>query len=130
MASIFTLIIQKKIPAYKIAENEYCFSFLDINPSSRGHTLVIPKIEIDYLFHLPPSIYSCLFQFTRTIAQAIDRSLKPKRTGIIVEGMEITHSHIHLIPIYTSSQIFSLGKKVTLKDEEMKDIAQKITSQI
>ena len=130
MASIFTLIIQGKVPSYKIAENNYCFSFLDINPASFGHTLVIPKMQIDYLFDVPDPVYTELFLFSKSIAHAIDQALKPKRTGIIVEGMEVAHAHIHLIPIYSEEQTFSLGKKIILKNQEMKVLAQKIASHI
>jgi len=110
MPTIFTRIINGEIPCYKIAENETCFAFLDINPVSKGHTLVVPKVETDYLFNLKDEELSELIAFAKPIAKAIDKAFGTIRTGVIVEGMLVPHAHIHLIPIYSDSQKFSLGQ--------------------
>lgn len=130
MASIFTKIVKGELPSYKIAENETHLAFLDINPASRGHTLVIPKIEIDYLFDLPDALLTETVLFAKEVAEVMDNVLKPIRTGIIVEGLEVPHAHIHLIPIYEETQDFSLGKKVELSGDEMAEIAKSISEQI
>lgn len=128
MASIFTKIIRGEIPCYKIAENEHCFAFLDINPIAKGHTLVIPKKEIDYLFDLDDVTLHALMDFAKPIAKAIDAVLAPIRTGIIVEGLLVPHAHVHLIPIYTESQNVSLqAPKIELDKKEMAEIAKKIS---
>ncbi|MEX0778573.1 MAG: HIT family protein [Balneolales bacterium] len=126
MSTIFTRIIQGEIPANKIAEDEHHFAFLDINPSSKGHTLVVPKVEIDYIFDVPDERLRGLILFAKPIAHAIDKALGTKRTGIIVEGMEVPHAHIHLIPIYDEKQEFSLKASVEVGEEEMKEIAANI----
>lgn len=131
MASIFTKIIKGEIPCYKIAENEHCFAFLDINPVSKGHTLVIPKKEIDYLFDLDDVTLHALMDFAKPIAKAIDAVLAPIRTGIIVEGLLVPHAHAHLIPIYTESQNVSLqAPKIELDKNEMAEIAKKISEEL
>lgn len=126
MASIFTKIINGELPCYKIAEDEHHFAFLDINPASAGHTLVIPKEETDYIFDLPQERLKSLIAFAKTVAKAIDKATGCLRTGIVVEGMEVPHAHIHLIPIYDRHQNFSLGKKTNLSSEEMENMAKKI----
>jgi len=126
MASIFTKIIQGEIPCYKIAEDEHHFAFLDINPASKGHTLVIPKEETDYLFDLNDERLQSLIAFAKPIAHALDKAMGCIRTGLVVEGMEVPHAHIHLIPIYNPKQAFSLGKKVNLTKEEMEAITADI----
>lgn len=130
MASIFSRIIKGEIPSYKIAENEHYYAFLDINPAARGHTLVIPKAETDYIFDLDEDILAGLHVFAGKVARAIDEALEPLRTGVIVEGMEVPHAHIHLIPIYSPQQNFSLGKKTDLSDDEMKEIARSISEKV
>jgi histidine triad (HIT) family protein len=130
MASIFTKIVQGEIPCYKIAENEYYFSFLDINPVAEGHTLVIPKKEIDYIFDLEDEQLNGLIQFSKTIALGIDKALGTIRTGIVVEGMEVPHAHIHLIPIYFEGQPISLGRKTEISKERMREIAEMINKAI
>ena len=126
MASIFSKIIKGEIPSYKIAEDEKHYAFLDINPAAKGHTLCIPKREVDYLFDLKPSELADLTRFSQEVAIAIDKALKPIRTGVIVEGMEVPHAHIHLIPIYKESQAFSLGKKVDVSADEMTKLSKQI----
>lgn len=129
MATIFTRIIKGEIPCYKIAETESHIAFLDINPIAAGHTLVVPKQEIDYLYDLPDDLLADTFIFAKKIAHAIDRSLQPIRTGVIVEGLEVPHAHVHLVPIYKESQNLSLRNKVTISKEEMVDIAEKIKNE-
>jgi histidine triad (HIT) family protein len=130
MSSIFTKIIEGEIPSYKIAEDEKHYAFLDINPAAKGHTLCIPKHEVDYLFDLSSDELSALTLFSQKVARAIDQALQPLRTGVIVEGLEVPHAHIHLIPIYEATQAFSLGKKVEIKEEEMKQLAQQISDKV
>ncbi len=130
MASIFTKIITGEIPCYKIAENEHYFSFLDINPIAEGHTLVIPKKEVDYIFDLDNGSLEGLMVFAKKIARAIDTSLGTIRTGIIVEGLEVPHAHIHLIPIYFEGQAVSLGKKTEVDESRMKEIASLISKAV
>lgn len=130
MATIFTRIINGDIPCYKIAENDRFFAFLDINPSSEGHTLVVPKRETDYLFDLDRETLADMVLFARDIGKAMDRALGCLRTGIIVQGLEVPHAHIHLIPIYKASQTFSLGKKVDLPEGRMKEVAAGIRSEL
>ena len=130
MASIFTKIIQGEIPCYKIAENEHYFSFLDINPVAEGHTLVIPKKEIDYIFDVDDEQLNGLIQFSKKIALGIDKALGTIRTGIVVEGMEVPHAHIHLIPIYFEGQPISLGRKTEITKERMREVAAMINKAI
>jgi histidine triad (HIT) family protein len=130
MASIFTKIVQGEIPCYKIAENEHYFSFLDINPVAEGHTLVIPKKEIDYIFDVDDEQLKGLIQFSKKIALGIDKALGTIRTGIVVEGMEVPHAHIHLIPIYFEGQPISLGRKTEITKERMQEIAEMINKAI
>lgn len=130
MATIFTKIIRGDIPSYKIAENDHFYAFLDINPSSKGHTLVVPKKETDYLFDLGDEELSRMVLYSKEIAGAMDRALGCIRTGVIVQGLEVPHAHIHLIPIYKTSQPFSLGKKVDLSEEDMEQVAAKIRDEL
>ena len=130
MATIFTKIIQGEIPCYKIAENESHIAFLDINPVAEGHTLVVPKKEIDYLFDLPDSLLTDTILFAKKVALAMDLALKPNRTGVILDGREVPHAHIHLVPIYSDSQSVTLGKKIALSKEKMQEIAGKISAEV
>ena len=130
MASIFSKIINGEIPCYKIAEDEDYFSFLDINPIAEGHALVIPKQEVDYVFDLSDETLHGLISFSKKIAKAIDRSLGTIRTGIIVEGLEVPHAHIHLIPIYFEGQPISLGRKSEVQESRMKEIASLISKAV
>jgi len=128
--TIFTKIIKGEIPSNKIAEDKDHFAFLDISPASKGHVLVIPKQEVDYIFDLDDELLQSLIRFAKPIAKALDRAFKPLRTGIIVEGLEVPHAHIHLIPVYTKTQDFSLGKKVDYSDEKMAEIAAAIRREL
>ena len=126
MATIFTKIIEGEIPCHKVAETEDHLAFLDINPIAEGHTLVVPKREIDYFFDLPDQLYRSTMEFSRNIARAIDRTLNPLRTGIIVQGLEVPHAHLHLVPLYKAHQVMALGHTVEVSEERMKELAEKI----
>jgi len=130
MPSIFTKIVKGEIPSYKIAETDEYFAFLDINPLHRGHTLVIPKLEVDYLFDLPESTYNGLFQFSRKIAAAIENTISCNRIGIAVIGLEVPHAHIHLVPINNIHDIDFKKPRVTLTKEEFEVIALDIASKL
>jgi histidine triad (HIT) family protein len=130
MASIFTKIINGEIPCHKVAENSTHIAFLDINPIAEGHTLVVPKEEIDYLFDLPDDLLESSMVFAKKVAAALDKSLKPIRTGVIVEGLEVPHAHIHLVPIYKESQELSLRNKTEVSGERMKELAALISKAV
>ncbi|MCF8227392.1 MAG: HIT family protein [Bacteroidales bacterium] len=127
MASIFTKIVNGEIPSYKIAENEKCYAFLDINPLAKGHTLVIPKEEIDYLFDIEDDLYKDLFAFGKKVAKAIETVVTCKRIGIAVLGLEVPHAHVHLIPINTIYDIDFKQPKLKFSEEEFKEIAAEIS---
>ncbi|MDG5767448.1 HIT family protein [Balneolales bacterium ANBcel1] len=126
MATIFTKIIKGEIPGYKIAEDDRFYAFLDISPISKGHTLVVPKVETDYLFDLPDDLLAGMMIFAKSVALAMDRSLKPIRTGVIVEGLEVPHAHIHLVPIYDEKQKVALGESIDVPEAEMKALSDKV----
>jgi histidine triad (HIT) family protein len=126
MASIFTKIINGEIPCYKIAEDDRFFAFLDINPLEKGHTLVIPKIETDYIFDLDDDLLSGLHVFAKKIAKAIDKSVNCKRVAVAVLGLEVPHAHIHLIPMNDLSATNFARPKLKLTKEEFETIAEKI----
>lgn len=130
MASIFTKIIQGDIPCYKIAENERFIAFLDINPLSKGHTLVVPKIEIDYLFDLEDDLLGDMMIFAKRVALAIDSTMDCKRVGIAVLGLEVPHAHIHLCPINDLYDIEFSKPKLKLSEEEFKKIAERISAAV
>jgi len=130
MPSIFSKIVKGEIPCFKIAEDENYFSFLDINPIAEGHVLVIPKKEIDYIFDLSNETLSGLMVFSKKIAKAIDSSLGTIRTGIIVEGLEVPHAHIHLVPIYFEGQPMSLGRKTEVSEQRMKEVSELISKAV
>ncbi len=124
--TIFSKIIAGEIPSYKIAENDRFFSFLDIMPLRRGHTLVVPKIEVDNLFDLPTEYLSEWLVFAQPIAKAIEKSFDCNRCGISVVGIEVPHAHMHLIPINTANDLNFVQPKLKLSDEEMREIQKKI----
>ncbi|MBO7724617.1 MAG: HIT family protein [Paludibacteraceae bacterium] len=131
MATIFTKIIKGEIPCYKIAENDKFFAFLDINPMTKGHTLVIPKLtepEEDYIFKLKEETYNGLMSFAREVAIAIEKAVPCKRIGVAVMGMEVPHVHVHLIPINKESDMIISNPKLQLTKEEMSEIAEKIAA--
>jgi histidine triad (HIT) family protein len=128
MASIFTRIINGEIPSYKIAEDENYYAFLDISPLKKGHTLVIPKKEIDYLFDLDDETLGGMMKFSKNIARAIDKSIDCKRVGVVVLGMEVPHAHIHLIPLDKESDASFNQPKLKLSEQEFEETAEKIRS--
>lgn len=127
MESIFTKIINNEIPSYKIAENEYFLAFLDISPLAIGHTLVIPKNQIDYIFDIDSPTYQELWNFAKTTAKMIENAIPCKRIGIAVIGLEVPHAHIHLVPINNVADINFAKEKLSLSPEEMKEICDRIT---
>ncbi len=130
MATIFTRIIKGEIPCYKIAEDENCFAFLDINPLMAGHTLVVPKIEVDYIYDLPDNRLSELFLFSKKIATAIEVAIPCERIGIAVIGLEVPHAHIHLCPINQVHDLdFSNPRKV-FSASEFAEFAEKIKANL
>lgn len=129
MASIFTKIINGEIPCYKVAENEDFFAFLDISPNSIGHTLVVPKKEVDKLFDLDRETYKGLMTYSRKIAIALEKTVSCNRIGMTVIGLEVPHVHVHLIPLNTMADM-QFQKKVSMSKEEFEEIAKEITSNL
>ncbi len=130
MATIFSRIIAGEIPCYKVAEDEKNFAFLDINPVNKGHVLVVPKTENDYIFNLSDEDYVSLTLFARKIAKAMERAIPCKRIGVTVIGLEVPHAHIHLIPIEEEKDMYFNKPKLTLPAEEMQQIASAIASKM
>lgn len=126
MASIFTKIIHREIPAEIIAEDENYIAFLDIMPLVKGHVLVVPKIEVDYIFDLDPKLLSGLHLFAQTVAKAIDKTIKCTRVGVAVIGLEVPHVHVHLVPLRTMDDINFTRPKLKLTSEELSEIANQI----
>lgn len=124
--SIFTKIINKEIPAYIIDENDDFIAFLDVFPLTKGHVLVVPKKQVDYIFDLEPAIYSGLWLFANTIAKRLEKAIPCKRIGIAVIGLEVPHAHIHLIPLQSVEDINFTRLKLKLSKEEMEEILLKI----
>jgi histidine triad (HIT) family protein len=129
MPSIFTRIINGEIPSYKIDEDEHCYAFLDINPNAVGHTLCVPKKEVDKLFDLDQEIYMHLMQFSKRIAAALEQAVPCKRVGMAVVGLEVPHAHVHLIPIHRMTDM-SFQTKVKMQEEDFISLAKKIRSKI
>lgn len=128
MSSIFSKIVKGEIPAFKIAEDEKHLAFLDINPLRKGHTLVIPKKETNYLFDLSPEELSALWQFAQRVAKAIDKTISCERVGVAVIGLEVPHAHIHLIPINGVHDIDFSQPKLQFSKEENREIAETISA--
>ncbi len=128
MATIFSKIVSGEIPCYKVAENEKFIAFLDINPLAKGHTLVIPKKEVDYLFDMNKTHYADFFLFARQVALAIGKSIPCKKVGVAVVGLEVAHAHIHLVPINKIYDMDFSKPKLTLGREEFAEIATRIAS--
>jgi histidine triad (HIT) family protein len=127
MASIFTKIINGEIPSYKVAVDENYYAFLDINPLTKGHTLVVPKKEVNYIFDLDDQTYNGLFVFTKKVSTAINKSVDCIRLGMIVYGLDVPHAHIHLIPIKgIGNELNFNNPKVKLSPEEFKETAERI----
>jgi histidine triad (HIT) family protein len=128
MPSIFTRIISGEIPCYKIAESNHFFAFLDINPLTKGHSLVVPKKEVDYIFDLDDETYLAHFAFARKVAMAIQYVIPCNRIGISVVGLEVPHAHIHLIPMVNAGDMDFSNPRLSLTKNEFEEIAQKISS--
>ncbi|MFA5325474.1 MAG: HIT family protein [Bacteroidales bacterium] len=128
MSSIFTKIVNGEIPSYKVAEDDRFYAFLDISPLTVGHTLVIPKVEVDYIFDLDDKTYNDLFVFAKKVAKAIKLSVPCKRVGVAVLGMEVPHAHIHLIPLQTEGDMDFRKEKKKLSAVEFNEIASKIAT--
>ncbi len=129
MASIFTKIVNGEIPCYKVAETDDFLAFLDVNPNAKGHTLCIPKKEVDKIFDLDESTYNGLMSFSRKVALAIERTIECKRVGISIIGLEVPHVHVHLIPLQTMEDA-RFTSKVSLTPEEFQNIAEAILSNL
>lgn len=125
MSTIFTKIINGEIPSYKVAENDDFYAFLDVNPNAKGHTLVVPKKEVNKLFELDEETYNGLMRFSRKIAIALEKTIPCKRVGMAVIGLEVPHVHVHLIPLEAMQDI-QFKHKVTLKPAEFEAIAKAI----
>jgi histidine triad (HIT) family protein len=130
MATIFSMIAAGQIPSYKIAEDENYYAFLDINPLAKGHTLVIPKKEVDYIFDLDDATYEGLWTFAKKVAAGIKTAIPCKRVGVAVLGMEVPHAHIHLVPLQKEGDLNFRNKKLSLTPEEFQEIAQKIAAAV
>jgi histidine triad (HIT) family protein len=125
--TIFSRIIAGEIPCFKIAEDDNFFAFLDIRPMTKGHTLVVPKLEVDYIFDLEDTTIANMMVFAKKVAKAIEKSVTCTRVGVTVIGLEVPHAHIHLIPIQRESDMNFHNAKLQLSNEEMLEIAQKIS---
>lgn len=130
MASIFSKIVNGEIPAYKVAEDEHYFAFLDIFPVAKGHTLVIPKKEIDYLFDLDDELYTGLQLFAKKVAKGIQKAIPCQKVGVMVLGLEVPHAHIHLVPMQTEADLLNFSKKQKFSPEEFQEIAKLIAANI
>jgi len=123
--SIFTKIVRGEIPAYKIAEDDRYLAFLDVFPTTKGHTLVIPKQQIDYLFDLEDELYLGLMAFAKKVAAAVEKAVPCKRIGVAVVGLEVPHAHVHLIPLNKMADM-NFANKQKFSKEEFEEVAQKI----
>lgn len=130
MASIFSRIAAGEIPSYKVAEDDKHFAFLDINPVAKGHTLVIPKREVDYIFDLSDDELAELHVFAKKVAKALAKAVPCQRVGVAVMGLEVPHAHIHLIPISSESDMDFRKEHLKLADEEMQEIARSIAKEL
>ena len=128
MATIFTKIVSGEIPSYKIYENDEFYAFLDINPLAKGHALLIPKKEVDYLFDVEDALLSEMIVVAKKIAKAIEKAITCNRVGLMVIGLEVPHAHIHLIPILQEGDMNLSNERVELSEDQFENIAKKITS--
>ena len=130
MASIFTRIINGEIPSYKVAEDEHYYAFLDINPLQKGHTLVVPKREEDYLFDLTDEELAGMMLFAKKVAKAIKKSIPCQRVGVAVVGLDVPHAHIHLVPLVEGNELNFSNPKKQFPKEEMEACAKLINSNL
>lgn len=130
MSTIFSMIVKGEIPSYKIAEDDKYYAFLDINPLAKGHTLIIPKEETDYIFDLNDELLSGLMVFAKKVAKAIDKAVECKRVGVAVLGLEVPHAHIHLIPLKSEADISFSNPKLKFSQEEFEAIAESIRKEL
>ena len=130
MASLFTKIVNGEIPAWKVAEDENYLAFLDIFPVAKGHTLVIPKKEVDYLFDLDDETYAGLQLFAKKVAVGIQKAVPCKKVGVMVLGLEVPHAHIHLVPMQSEADLLNFSKKLSFTKEEMAEITALIANEI
>jgi histidine triad (HIT) family protein len=131
MATIFTKIINGDIPCYKIVEDDNFIAFLDINPWQKGHTLVVPKQEVDYIFKNSDEVLSTILLFAKKVATALEKTVDCSRISLMVLGMEVPHTHIHLIPIKEEKDILSFGKgKIKFSNEEFIELTEKIRNNL
>ena len=129
MKSIFTKIIDREIPCYLVAENDFAISFMDINPITKGHVLVVPKVQVDYLFDLDDQTYHQLWDFVKLVQNGLKKSVTCARIGVSVVGFEVPHAHIHLIPINTMSDM-SCSNTIKMLPKELETLAKKISLNI
>jgi histidine triad (HIT) family protein len=129
MASIFTKIVSGEIPCYKVAEEENYLAFLDVNPNAKGHTLCIPKQEIDKIFDMEEELYVGLMRFSRKVAKAVEKSVPCKRIGVAVIGLEVPHTHVHLIPLQDMEDM-RFQRKESLSPEEFEGLAKQIQANL
>lgn len=129
MESIFTKIIKGEIPCYKIAEDDNFLAFLDVNPNAKGHTLCIPKLEIDKIFDIEDDLYGSLMQFSKKIAVALEKTVPCKRIGMAVIGLEVPHAHVHLIPLNEMDEM-RFQNKISLSKEEFETLAKNIKANL
>ena len=129
MASIFTKIVNGEIPCYKIAEDDNYLAFLDVNPNAKGHTLCIPKQEINKIFDMEEEHYLGLMKFSRKVAKAVEKSVECKRIGVAVIGLEVPHVHVHLIPLQDMDDM-RFQRKTSLSPEEFQELAKQIASNL
>ena len=130
MASLFTKIVNGEIPAWKVAEDENYLAFLDIFPVAKGHTLVIPKKEVDYIFDLDEGTYNGLHQFAKKVAIGLQKAIPCKKVGEMVLGLEVPHAHIHLVPMQSEADLLNFSKKLSFTKEEMAEITASIAKEI
>lgn len=130
MASIFTRIVKGEIPAYKVAEDENYLAFLDVFPTAKGHTLVIPKKEVDYLFDLDDESYAGLQMFAKKVALGLKKAIPCVKVGVMVLGLEVPHAHIHLVPMQSEKDLLQFTDKTKFPPEEMEALAKRISEYI
>lgn len=130
MSTLFSRIIRGEIPCFKIAENESCFAFLDVRPLARGHVLVVPKKEVDYIFDLDPKDYADLMNFAAKIAVAIKKEIPCIKVGMAVIGLEVPHAHVHLVPLNHIGDLNFSNERVVIPEDEMRSISKAIAQHL